>query len=288
MQTRDSVSRVEDVLGRWKLSEPLYVAETPTSRVYRVKTRKYGHAALKLLLPNAGDDERLGGEMLEYYAGQGAARVFARTPDAVLIEWLDGESLSTLVRDGKDAVATDIICQTVQQLHAPRTMPPPMNLVPLAERFQALFNANRSLWPPAARDMLLRAQIVARDLLESVREEVPLHGDLHHDNILFSARSWVAIDPKGLFGDPAYEVANSFMNPLDATDLCAGAGRVDAMADTVAGRLGFDKVRVLGFAVAHTALSACWDMDAKRAAGHQLAILPRLIRAHGLAAESRR
>ena len=45
-------------------------------------------------------------------------------------------------------------------------------------------------------------------------EHVFLHGDLHHENILRSADGWALIDPKGLCGDPAYEVVAFLRNPI--------------------------------------------------------------------------
>src|SRR5690606_1747772 len=124
-------------------------------------------------------------------------------------------------------------------------------------RFAALTGANRDLWPNAGRYVLVSAQIIARRMLEQETAQIPLHGDLHHDNVLFSPRSFVAIHPKGVIGDPAYDVANCFINPMGDTALCIRAERIALLADTFSARLGFDKARVLGFAAAHAALSAC-------------------------------
>lgn len=45
-------------------------------------------------------------------------------------------------------------------------------------------------------------------------DEVVLHGDLHHGNILdFGTRGWLAIDPKGLLGERGFDYANIFTNP---------------------------------------------------------------------------
>lgn len=282
MQRDDSASPVGFYVDRWKLSEPVLVAETATSWVFKV-SRRGSAAALKLIKPEALEDERRGGPMLVWYGGEGAARVYEIEDAAVLIEWLNGHALSELVYQGKDATATDIICQIATQLRAGRAEPPP-NLMPLPERFKPLFNTDRGAWPFAARDLVVRAQIVARQLLETMDEQVPLHGDLHHDNILFSPRSWVAIDPKGLLGDPAYEVASCFINPWSATDTCADPERIERLLDAFEHRLGLDRVRMLGFAVAHAALTISWCLQSGAAVNHQLAILPRLISAHELTA----
>lgn len=288
MQTQQLLSKIQPYASGWKISDPVLVAQTPTSWLFKVKQRKSGAAALKLLRPEAGDDERFGGDILDWYAGSGAAKVFAISHDAVLLEWLDGGPLSALVHEGKDDTATEIICQVVSQLHAPRPFPPARELISLNDRFAELFKVDKARWPFAARDLLIRAQIVAKAMLDSATEEMPLHGDIHHDNILFSKRSWLAIDPKGLIGDPAYEVANCFLNPVGAIELCADTERIARMLDQFTSKLGFDRTRVLGFAVGHAALSACWSLSENQPIKHNLTILPWLISAYEFAAESAR
>lgn len=55
---------------------------------------------------------------------------------------------------------------------------------------------------------ILKRAIDLRDaLLSSLGQLVFLHGDLHHDNILKHNDSWLAIDPKGIIGEPEFEIA---------------------------------------------------------------------------------
>ena len=112
---------------------------------------------------------------------------------------------------------------------------------------------------------------------------VPLHGDLHHDNIISSDRGWLAIDPKGLLGDPAYETANVFINPERADKIASDPKRIAARADILSQRLGYNRKRILGWAAAHAALSACWDLADGNAITGQLACLPNLLSAYDLA-----
>lgn len=279
MQPNDSISLAGAYADHWNLSDPVMVAETATAWIYKVSRKRGGAAALKLLKPAAGERERIGGAALDWYDGEGAARVYAQSEDAVLMEWLNGHALSELVVQGKDIPATEILCQIVEQLHNTRSTPAP-SLITLDDHFGELFNTDKTRWPYAGRDLLIRAQIITRTLLESTDDELPLHGNLCHENILFSPRSWVAIDPMGLYGDPTYEVASSFQSPLLQTELCAEPERIDAMAEMYVERLGFNKLRILGFAAAHVALSACANVAANVPAMHQQAILPKLISAH--------
>lgn len=52
------------------------------------------------------------------------------------------------------------------------------------------------------------------ELLQTSKPDVLLHGDLHHDNILQNVNDWVVIDPKGVIGEPVYEVAAFIRNPM--------------------------------------------------------------------------
>jgi streptomycin 6-kinase len=61
---------------------------------------------------------------------------------------------------------------------------------------------------------LQKARLLRDDLLKTLDKEVLLHGDLHHDNILQNGDDWMVIDPKGMIGDPAFEIAAFIRNPI--------------------------------------------------------------------------
>lgn len=267
---------------RWALSKPALRQESATGWVYHVTQNDGTPAALKLLRPEARDAELRGASLLAWYEGDGAVRVFDAAEDAVLMEWIEGETLGAAVRAGRDEEATLAVCGLVRQLHAARGRPPE-NLLPLKEHFRTLFDTDVGMWPNTARDLYARAMGIALQLFDKPVGPVPLHGDLNYDNIFAAERGWLVIDPKGLVGDPVYEVAPLFLNPVDMTALCAESGRIDRLSRALSERLGYDRKRVLGYAVAHGALSACWRLEAGEGIAHQLAILPNLLAAYDLA-----
>ena len=89
-------------------------------------------------------------------------------------------------------------------------------------------------------------------------EPVVLHGDLHHFNIRSAQRQpWLAIDPKGILGEPAYETGAFIRNPMPdifyAPDLPKLlTSRISRFAD----ELDFDIARVYGWSPARAVLSA--------------------------------
>ncbi len=53
-------------------------------------------------------------------------------------------------------------------------------------------------------------------MLSTSPTPVFLHGDLHHENVLWSERhGWKVIDPKGLVGDPNFEAIAFLRNPIE-------------------------------------------------------------------------
>lgn len=276
-------SPVETALNRamirWSLTKFTPVADTATSSIFRVEQNGRNFAALKILKPVAIEEERRGAQLMNWYGGEGAATIFDIHGDTIFMEWLDGGTLGEPVRGGRDDEGTIAICTVVGNLHRPRAAAPE-TLQPLRERFQTLFDTDVRAWPHTARDLYARASGIALKLFDRPSAQLPLHGDLHHDNIMSSDRGWLAIDPKGLLGDPLYEVANVFRNPYGAHALVTDPRRIKALLDAFETRLGFNRKRVLGWAAAHSALSACWDLTAGKPITTDLAVLPLLLSAY--------
>jgi streptomycin 6-kinase len=138
-------------------------------------------------------------------------------------------------------------------------IPDPGRFKPLAEWFHRAFERHRTFYggpgpfPPAVLD---RAEAETRDLLASVPRTVLLHGDFHHYNVLSAERApWLAIDPKGMLGDPGYEIGPFLLNPHGPPKSAAMLGRrLGILAD----ELGYDRQRLHAWGIAHAVLSACW------------------------------
>lgn len=67
-----------------------------------------------------------------------------------------------------------------------------------------------------------RADLICQELNKQYTDQVLLHGDLHHDNILLASDGrYRVIDPKGVVGDPVFDIPrfilNEFEDPLSGT-----------------------------------------------------------------------
>jgi streptomycin 6-kinase len=238
-------------MARWRLQPDGEPVATPNGRLQPVRWR-----GQPCILKVATDpEERAGADLLAWWAGDGAARVLARDGDAILLERATGPGdLARMAREGRDEEASAIVCDVVARLHAQRPAPIPP-LEPLSQRFAALAHA-----AAAQGGILSAADAAARDLLASPREIVPLHGDVHHGNVLdFGARGWLAIDPKGLLGERGFDYANLFCNPDAAT--ATDPARFARRLSIVGARARLERGRLLSWILAWAGLSAAWHIE---------------------------
>jgi streptomycin 6-kinase len=253
---------VPALLDRWGASDPSPIAVTPTSRVYRVRLDGGGTAVVKDLTPIGVQDELRSAAFLEWRAGHGSVRLLARHDTTLLLEDAGAYSLLDHLNEHGDDSATAIAAQAVAALQTPSAEPIPNELEPLEKRFAALF----SVTPSVTDGLVAEAAEMAGALLLDQRDVRPLHGDFHHENLWLGERGWLAIDPKGLIGDPAYDVANMFYNPLARDDLRTDPARIGSMARVFATTLDRDVATVLQWAFVHVCLSASWHLEDGNAA----------------------
>lgn len=207
-------------------------------------------------------DERYGALLMQWWAGDGAAHVYAQEGDAVLLERAMGKrSLLAMAMNGEDDEASRILCRTAARLHAPREKPLP-DPVPLARWF-------RDLEPAAKKHggTLANCSAIADALLADQRDLTVLHGDIHHENILdFEARGWLAIDPKRLHGERGFDFANIFAN--EELPVITDPARFRRQLAVVSAEARLESKRLLQWIAAYSGLSAAWflsDADTQQA-----------------------
>jgi streptomycin 6-kinase len=241
----------EPWLTRWRLTPDGAAFKSLAGRLLPV-THFGAPAMLKL---SHAPEEIAGGALMQWWAGDGAARVLAREGEALLLERAMGpRSLAEMARGGDDDEACRILCAAGARLHAPRAAAPPASLAPLEPWF-------RQLWPTAQAHggLYARSAAAARALLAAPQPPRVLHGDLHHGNVLdFGPRGWLAIDPKGLFGDRGYDHANMICNPDVETATAPGA--LGRRVLTVSAAADLEPRRLLTWVLAYCGLSASWTL----------------------------
>jgi streptomycin 6-kinase len=213
-------------------------------------------AVLKLALPTSEMGEAAA---LRHYGGRGAVRLLQHDAEqqAMLIERaVPGTPLLGL----DDVEATAICAATLGALWKPGDVDGPYISVDdhAAQLAELLKTFPGAVPAPLAGE----AMAIYRDLGWSQRSRVVLHGDLHHENILYSGeRGWLAIDPKGYVGEPAYDTGCWIRNPPDLLRRPDPRGILLRRIDELSADLSLDRERVRGWAMAQAVLSALWCLD---------------------------
>ncbi|MBF2053522.1 MAG: phosphotransferase [Candidatus Sericytochromatia bacterium] len=140
----------------------------------------------------------------------------------------------------------------------------PPELTPLKQWTQSLTRLQQQEDQPLPPSLLLRAQTQLQELLGST-PAVLLHGDLHHGNILSQAEPtprFLAIDPKGLWGDAAYEVGSYLLNPDQRVRRCNQLpARLQHRINLFSEVLQIDAEILKGWGFIQAVLSACWTYE---------------------------
>lgn len=203
-------------------------------------------------------------EALRLYGGRFAVKLLKsdRKLGALLLQKVTpGSPLSGLVDDEE---ATIIAAQLMRNLPVPVPADHPF---PTVEQWSLAFNELRDRFGgktgPLPRRMVEKAEQLLPDLQNSSPQQVLLHGDLHHENILLDKeRGWLAIDPKGVVGDPAYEAARFQLNPIPGFLAMDQPQQIaQRRVEILASILEIDQSRLLAWGFFDTVLTACWSIE---------------------------
>lgn len=267
--TRSTVEREGDAGAAWLAELPGIVAElmerwtlVPDGEVMHggvgviIPVRRAAQpAVLKVSFPHPGNVHEP--DAFAAWGGRGAVLLHERDDDrfAMLLE----RARSTLesVDDG------DEVLTVAGELNRRLAIPAPAGLPRLREQADEwemqLGKDAEELTHPLSGSVVGAAAATVREL-GRVQPEVLIHGDFHARNILRADREpWLAVDPKGYVGDPAYDGGTLLkvwgLRLLGAADLQKGVHRA---LDVFAEAAGLERERVRRWAQLHAVQGAFW------------------------------
>jgi len=246
------------ILNDLQLSAPVPIAETPIATIWQVRMSDGQPGALKIYHKTDRGGEDTGISYLEARAAQGAVAIHHVSGRYVLMDWLDGPTLGDRARAGDPDGALALFASTAARLHHPPSAPIP-GLRPLEAMLEIFLTSppGASCPMPLKADLIL-AQKMAYALLENSPQPVPLHGDLHPDNVILTTAGPRVIDAKGLLGDPAFELANAMRHPRGMPQLVRSPAQIAACLKLYSQRMNICERRLARWAAVKCALSIHW------------------------------
>ena len=109
---------------------------------------------------------------------------------------------------------------------------------------------------------VIKAKELKSALLNSAQYEYLCHGDLHLENILQQGSHWLAIDPKGIIGEMAFEAAAfDLISQEEMQDTSTITTKIIDRVTTLSTVLGLDFHRLLSWIFLRMIISAQWFVE---------------------------
>jgi streptomycin 6-kinase len=251
----------DELRKRWSLTNHRPLSGLSYNYLEYARTTEGEEVVLKIGFPNPELETEI--QALRQYNGNGAIKIINADPQkgALLLERVHPGTNLLSVSDNEKAIR--IACQVMTNLWLPA---PEGNQFPSMDTWCRGFDRYQKTYGksgPVPNEIIQDAQTMSKELLDTQSEHLLLHGDLHHMNILRSKEGmWLAIDPKGVLGEKAFEVAPLLYNPVSDLQHKNGVDQiVDLRLEVLIQHTDLDHYRILLWSYVRTALSLIWEIE---------------------------
>jgi streptomycin 6-kinase len=200
-------------------------------------------------------------QALQYFNGGASVALldFNETYHALLLQQVvPGTTLKSFYPAQAELVM-DCYVATMKKLHD-KVVPDKYHYRHIRDWLRAIDRLTPGQLPKA---MLEKARHLRGELLASIKNEIFLHGDLHHDNILKDGNKWLAIDPKGIIGDAEFEIAAfDFLQCDELADKSIDLKKLfEERLELLANKSKLNSQRIRDWVFVRLALSAAWSIE---------------------------
>lgn len=245
-------------IDRWQLTELQFIESYSVNCNFTCVAREYGDAVMKLgdLTPEALTEWYT----LEEYDGNRFCKAYdIDLKNGVLLE----ERILPGIRLREEPSLerrVEVFLGLYESLHKttanPARFPAYLGWVDRITEFML----RREDYPELTQHMR-RARELCRSLWERYSARMLLHGDFHHDNILMGGDGYRIIDPKGVVGDPIFDLPRFILNEFDDAVTDAMGTRIPGIIAMLHDALDIPAADIAACLYIETAMANCWNVE---------------------------
>lgn len=249
---------IKELQKHWHLEEIDPVSNMSYNFVARALTKKNQPVILKISCDrNVIEEEVLA---LKYFNGHGSIILLDHNQkyNAVLLQQaIPGTTLKQLYPQQLEFVM-DRYISTMKKIHN-HPLPKNNGFRSISFWLESIDKASPKEIPES---LLIKAVTLKNQLLNSMQSHIVLHGDLHLDNILCNDNEWLCIDPKGIIGEPEFEIA-AFDFIAENEIATATSQLISNRINQIADKSQLSAQRIKNWTFVRLILSAAWSIEDK-------------------------
>lgn len=245
---------------QWALSDVRLIPSYSANLVFTCESERFGSAVIKISPPGS-DGIANEYRTLAAYDGWRFCRALAADLER-------GVLLEQRIRPGtplRDESSLDkrlaVFCSLYEGLHQ---QPADVRQLPTYTEWVEKITAymSKRLDCSALYAHMARAKEICLAVASQYRKRMLLHGDLHHDNMLLNeGGTYTIIDPKGVIGDPVFDVPRFILNEFEDELSPELFEKLLKTVRVLAERLQIPEPIVKQCLYVETAMGVCWSVE---------------------------
>jgi len=251
---------IEVYADKWSLTCFQFVPSYSANLVFICDSEHFGSVVLKIGHPSSGGIDSEFNTLCEYN-GRRFCRVFDADMDNNVI-------LEECVKPGnplRDESSLDnrlsVFCSLYKGLHI---TPAKEDIYPTYTEWVGRITAYMSKRQDCIQlyAYMKKAKGICLSVSTLYSQKMLLHGDFHHDNILLSNDGgYIIIDPKGVVGDPVFDVPRFILNEFDDEITTELYKKINDIICTLEKNLHIPNDILRQCLYVETAMAVCWNIE---------------------------
>jgi Streptomycin 6-kinase len=244
---------------KWDLSGLRFVPSYSVNCIFICHSKSFGNAILKI--GNPCRETLTEFNTLCEYSGRRFCKVFDSDIDNGVIIEERIEPGSTL-RDEKSLhVRLDVFCSLYNGLHIEsdkaEIYPTYTGWVSRITEYMSRRQDCKELYL-----YMKKAEDICLAVSSKYSKKILLHGDFHHDNILLGNEGkYIIIDPKGVIGDPIFDVPRFILNEFEEDKNVEFYKKINTILNVFEQRLNIPDEVLRQCLYIETVMAECWNVE---------------------------